>query len=53
MANQALLQQLRDIHVPDPIGFWPLAPAWWVMLTAFFLILLLALYLRQGLRLTS
>ena len=20
---------LRDIHLPDPIGWWPLAPGWW------------------------
>jgi hypothetical protein len=23
---------LRDLHLPDAIGFWPLAPGWWVML---------------------
>ena len=21
---------LRDIHLPEPIGWWPLAPGWWV-----------------------
>jgi len=23
---------LRDLHLPEAIGWWPLAPGWWVML---------------------
>lgn len=23
------LDALRDIHLPEPIPFWPLAPGWW------------------------
>lgn len=26
-----LLQQLRDIHVPAPPGWWPPAPGWWIL----------------------
>jgi hypothetical protein len=23
---------LRDIHLPDAIGWWPLAPGWWIVI---------------------
>ena len=23
---------LRDLHLPEPLGWWPLAPAWWLLL---------------------
>lgn len=23
---------LRDLHLPDPVGLWPLAPGWWFVL---------------------
>ena len=23
---------LRDLHLPEPIGWWPLAPGWWMIL---------------------
>jgi hypothetical protein len=23
---------LRDLHLPDAVGWWPLAPGWWVVL---------------------
>jgi len=29
---QTQLKELRDIHLPDPVSFWPLAPGWWALL---------------------
>jgi len=26
------LAQLKDIHLPDPVGWWPLAPGWYLLL---------------------
>lgn len=23
---------LRNIHLPDPIGWWPVAPGWWILM---------------------
>lgn len=31
MAAADPLQQLRDIHVPQPPGWWPPAPGWWLL----------------------
>lgn len=28
------LEGLRDIHMPDPVSLWPLAPGWWLALLA-------------------
>ena len=29
MQDQAL--PLRDLHLPEAIGWWPLAPGWWIL----------------------
>ena len=30
--TQTLQQQLRDIHLPDAISWWPLALGWWLLI---------------------
>ena len=25
---------LRDLHLPETIGWWPLAPGWWFAIAA-------------------
>lgn len=58
------LAQLRDIHLPDAVGWWPLAPGWYVLaITIIIVFLLLGFFLtrhyvrgrarRQALRLLS
>ena len=32
MAKTDPLAQLKDIHLPEPISWWPLAPGWYVLL---------------------
>ncbi|MFT7525193.1 MAG: hypothetical protein ACI9LY_000325 [Arenicella sp.] len=31
--SAALKQQLRDVHLPDAVSWWPLAYGWWISLT--------------------
>ena len=39
---------LRGLHLPDAIGWWPLAPGWWLVIAL--LVLGLGLLLRDALR---
>lgn len=36
---------LRDLHLPDPVGWWPLAPGWWLLFAM--LLVWLAVVLRS------
>ncbi len=38
------LAQLRDIHLPDAIGWWPLAPGWYLLAITVLLILVVSLF---------
>ena len=35
---------LRDIHLPEPIGWWPLAPGWWSLLVMLALLIGILVY---------
>jgi len=43
---------LRDLHLPEAISWWPLAPGWWVIIVALagVCVYLLRLYLRRRAR---
>ncbi|NMT64681.1 DUF4381 domain-containing protein [Marinobacter orientalis] len=48
MMEQDPLSQLRDIHLPQPGGFWPPAPGWWILLAIGIALTVLAfVYLRR------
>lgn len=46
--SQALKQQLRDVHAPDAISWWPPAPGWWLLLAAALGLLIFALLRWRG-----
>lgn len=42
--NNDPLAQLRDIHLPEPIGWWPPAPGWWLLALTVLVISAVAVY---------
>lgn len=45
MDKTTSLAQLKDIHLPPPIGLWPLAPGWYVIMVLVILLFGVSLYL--------
>ncbi len=41
---------LRDIHLPDPVSWWPLAPGWWALMILLVVVVLLVMYFIQRYR---
>lgn len=37
---------LRDIHVPESVAWWPLAPGWWLLLAVMLLVVCVLVWLR-------
>lgn len=49
MANTSTINELnlRDIHLPDPVTWWPLAPGWWIIIGLFLATLAAFLIFRK------
>ena len=47
MTPESLTNRLHDIQGLDPVGFWPLATGWWLVLLVLVLLILLALGIRR------
>lgn len=45
--NNPTLEQLRDIHLPEAVHWWPPAPGWWIVTT---LVLALLIWLGRYLQ---
>jgi len=47
--SEILKQQLRDIHLPEQIGWWPLAYGWWmlIVIAVISLVALVVLLIRK------
>lgn len=45
MADSEALAKLHDIHLPKSIGWWPLAPGWYVVSLSILILLFLLAYL--------
>lgn len=41
---------LRDIHLPDPVSWWPLAPGWWMVFALAILISVTTLFVVRRYR---
>ena len=49
---QAELARLHDIRLPPPVGWWPLAPGWWVLFALLLVVIMVALALEYRRRRT-
>ena len=50
MDAQSIEQQalnLRDIHLPEPISWWPIAPGWWLLAVGLLLTLISLIIVRK------
>lgn len=45
MSEQQQLAKLHDIHLPNPIGWWPMAPGWYFLIALALILFGLFVYL--------
>lgn len=53
MANTSSLDLLRDVHVPPALGWWPVAPGWYILIILILIAITISLtlfirYYQQG-----
>jgi hypothetical protein len=41
---------LRDIHLPQPVSWWPLAPGWWLLTGLLLILIILGVYVHKRLK---
>lgn len=41
--NSNPIEQLKDIHLPEPVGWWPPAPGWWILAALFLALLVIGI----------
>lgn len=44
MAESQVLAKLRDISLPEPVGWWPMAPGWYFLILAGLVVLAFTFY---------
>jgi hypothetical protein len=47
MPDGSALDQLKDIHLPEPVSFWPLAPGWYLLAGVVLLIAVAGVWLYK------
>jgi len=38
---------LRDIHLPEPVSWWPIAPGWWMIIASLLIIFIVIFFARK------